>query len=775
MFDREQKGTSYLGKGIAIPHGLPKDRALIHHTDISVVQVPSGVEWNPGQIAYLVIGIAANSDEHMGILSALAEICDDSEAIFRLAHTNSAEEIVHVLTHPSIGTNITEEQINAQVVEVVVPEQNALHLRPATIFSEAALAFTSKIQVWFNGKCADGQSVTSLLKLGVPGGATIRILASGPDAVAALQALRVTVEHELNTSEENKLPILEAEHWEPVSHDRVISGISASNGLAIGPLMCYRSRHLIITDAPQDAMMEKAALQHAVDEVKTQLRLHIDHRGATSKTEASIFRAHLALLNDGELLNKVLQSIGEGHSAAWAWNYVIAQYITELSRIENECLAERAADLKDIGQHVLQLLVGREHHAIPLPKEPSILVADQLLLSDIACLDPKRIIAICTVDGTPTTHVAIITRSLGIPTIVGAGSAVLELPPGTICIADGSTGKLYIEPNEKTLASARKFQVTSENRRNEEYQARYQPAMTLDGHRIKVVANIGKLNEAVAAIEAGAEGIGLMRTEFLFINRETPPSANEQYEAYTTMLRALNGLPLTLRTIDIGGDKMASYISIPKEENPFLGMRGIRLCLQQPEIFLPQLHAIYRASLIGPVRIMFPMITTLEDLRAAKELAESVRQQVGTPPIEIGIMVEVPSVALLASEFTQEVDFFSIGTNDLTQYAFARDRLHAASTQNVDGLHPAVLRMVDIIVRAAQAAGKSVSVCGDIAGHPLGAAIISGLGVAELSMSLPSIAEVKALLRKLRFTDAESLARRALACSTTTEVRQLTA
>jgi multiphosphoryl transfer protein len=231
---------------------------------------------------------------------------------------------------------------------------------------------------------------------------------------------------------------------------------------------------------------------------------------------------------------------------------------------------------------------------------------------------------------------------------------------------------------------------------------------------------------------------------------------------------------LILRTLDIGGDKIASYISLPKEENPFLGVRGIRLCLRQPGIFLPQLRAIYRASTTGPIKIMFPMISILEDLVAAKELAEQVRKELDVPPVEIGIMVEVPSTVLMAAEFAKEVDFFSVGTNDLTQYALAMDRMHAALAKNVDGLHPAILRMIDMTVRAAKGAGKWVGVCGGVAGDPIGAAILTGLGVAELSMSLPSIAAVKATLRKIKLTDAQNLARRALACSTASEVRQLT-
>jgi phosphoenolpyruvate-protein phosphotransferase len=330
-----------------------------------------------------------------------------------------------------------------------------------------------------------------------------------------------------------------------------------------------------------------------------------------------------------------------------------------------------------------------------------------------------------------------------------------------------------VEPSTADLESAREFQKDLQRQREDEYESRYQPAMLTDGHRVEVVANIGKASEAEQAVESGAEGVGLMRTEFLFLERATPPTEQEQFQAYTAMTKALNGLPLIIRTLDIGGDKVVPYLSLPEEENPFLGVRGIRLCLRKPELFLPQLRAIYRASLTGPVKIMFPMIASLEELRAAKEVAEQVRQELDVPPVEIGIMIEVPSAAIMAHEFAQEVDFFSIGTNDLTQYVLAMDRMHPALAKQVDGLHPAVLRLIDLTVRAAEAAGKWVGVCGGVAGDPRGAVILSGLGVTELSMSIPSVAAVKAQMRRVSFKQAKAVAQQALACSTADEVRQL--
>jgi phosphocarrier protein FPr len=310
--------------------------------------------------------------------------------------------------------------------------------------------------------------------------------------------------------------------------------------------------------------------------------------------------------------------------------------------------------------------------------------------------------------------------------------------------------------------------------RNAEFRSRYEPALTLDGHRVEVVANIGKAAEAAQAVNAGGEGVGLLRTEFLFLERDAPPTEEEQFEAYAEMVKALGGLPLIIRTLDIGGDKEVPYLNLPAEDNPFLGVRGVRLCLSRPDLFLPQLRAIYRASKHGPIKIMFPMVSTVEDLTAAQDFAEQARQEVGADPLQTGMMVEVPSAVVLARELAKEVDFFSIGTNDLTQYVLAMDRGHPMLARRADGLHPAVLRLIDQTVQAATAEGKWVGVCGGIAGDPKGAVILVGLGVTELSMSIPSIAAIKARLRNMTLKKAQDVAQQALACRNAAEVHNLT-
>jgi phosphocarrier protein FPr len=354
------------------------------------------------------------------------------------------------------------------------------------------------------------------------------------------------------------------------------------------------------------------------------------------------------------------------------------------------------------------------------------------------------------------------------------GPAVLNLTDDLSSILDGNRGNLYLEPSDADLESAREAQVELQKLRDAEYRTRFEPALMIDGNRVEVVANIGLVSEVEQVVNAGGEGVGLLRTEFLFLERDQPPTEEEQYEAYSAMVKALGGLPLLIRTLDIGGDKEVPYLNLPAEDNPFLGVRGIRLCLSRPDLFIPQLRAIYRASKHGPIKIMFPMVATLEDLTAAQDFAEQARLEVGAESLETGLMIEVPSAVALARELAREADFFSIGTNDLTQYLLAMDRGNPVLARRADGLHPAVLRMIDHTVQAANEGGKWVGVCGGVAGDPKGAIILVGLGVTELSMSIPSIAAIKARLRKITLHQAQELARQALDCRNAAEVRNLT-
>ncbi len=777
MMAREQVANTYLGRGIAIPHGLPKDRDLILRTGISIAQVPDGVQWNPGETVYLVVGIAARSDEHIEVLANLTNVLDDEATIRRLAKTDDPNEILTALTRPRDGATAPAE-VPADFptyADLTIHNPTGLHARPATTFVSVAKEFQSEVRVRLGDKVANGKSLASLLKLGAEGGSVVRVMAQGPDEAAALQALKEAVESGLGEEEEEAAPAPAVTYeWEAEPGGNVVPGIAASPGLAIGPLRYVKRTKIVVAATAKDPQAEKTELKQAIEAARAQLNdLYNEVKERSGAGKASIFLAHAEFLDDPDLRQDVEARIDGGASAGYAWQQAIDARVAELQKVNDPLLAARAVDLGDVGSRVLRVLAHAIEEGPLAPTEPVLLVAEDLTPSDTASLDPAFILGFVTAGGGPTSHSAIIARALGIPAIVAAGPAVLHQPEGAAAILDGNRGNLYVEPSAATLAAAQQARQTFEELREAEKSRCYEPALMIDGYRVEVVANISRASEAEQAVNAGGEGVGLMRTEFLFLERSSPPGEEEQFEAYREMVQALGGLPLIIRTLDIGGDKNVPYLNLPPEENPFLGVRGIRLCLAQPELFRPQLRAIYRAAQYGPVRIMFPMIATLEDLMAAKAVAAEVRWEVGADAVDIGIMVEVPSAVLMADAFAEEVDFFSIGTNDLTQYTLAMDRVHPMLAKQADGLHPAVLRMVDRTVQAATAAGKWVGVCGGIAGDPKGAVILTGLGVTELSVSIPSIAAVKAQIRRLSFAKAKSLAQQALACHTAAEVRAL--
>lgn len=784
MLGREKVANTYLGSGLAIPHGLLKDAALIKRTGIAVVQVPGGIEWNPGETVKLVVGIAAARDDHLGILANLTRILGDDHAMAELVTTTDPDLVVTRLTSPdgippsSLGEAPVLDGYSSG--DVVVALSHGLHARPAAMFVDLAKEFTADIRVRHYDEVANAKAMASLLALGVPSGATITILAKGDDADSAITALVDAVHEGLGDEDESSddLAGLSITAWTPTGDGRAVNGLSASPGIAIGPVFHLTRQQLVVERLGGDVRTEERELTEAIESAKAELReLHASVKERSGASKAAILKAHEAFLEDPDLIDATRRRIHDGESAGWAWRKVIDEHVESVRGIDDPVLAARATDLEDVGNRVLRWLAtsdGTEPATGPdLPDHPVILLADDLTPSDTAAIDPSRVIGFATAVGGPTSHTAIIARALGIPAIVGAGPAVLSPADGAVAVLEGGGGTLWLELTEDDLASAREAQVGVESIRAAEHESRFQPALTTDGARIEVVANVNRENDAEVAVNAGAEGIGLMRTEFMFLGRAEPPDEEEQYGILAGMVEALNGLPLIVRTLDIGGDKNVDYLDLPHEDNSFLGIRGIRLCLERPQLFAPQLRAIYRASKLGPVSIMFPMIARLEDLDAALVHAEAARIEVGADPIDIGIMIEVPSAAVMAPEFARRVQFFSIGTNDLTQYTLAMDRLHPVLAAQADALHPAVLRLIRQVVDAADANGAWVGVCGGIAGEPEGAMILAGLGVKELSMSIPAVAAVKARLRNLSMANLRTLADRALGCSTADEVRGL--
>jgi multiphosphoryl transfer protein len=781
MLGREEVANTYLGNGISIPHGLPKDRDLIKQTGIAVVQVPAGVTWNPGETAQLVVGIAAKSDEHIEVLRRLTHVLGDQEQVARLVQTRDPRDIIEALTgeRPAQAPAAPAVADYPNFFDAVILNKTGLHARPAATFVDLAKRFDADIKVRHGDIVANGKSLISLLQLGAEHGATVRVSAQGSDADAALDTLKNAIAVGLGDEPEEQLPPAPGKNglgWVARDAAATISGVPASGGLAVGPVRQYAQKSVtVVVDQPGgDPASEGDKLQQALNAAQSELdQLHDEVKTRLGSGKAAIFRVHGEFLNDDTLIMQTVALIYQGHSAAWSWQRIIEERVRQMQKLDDPTLAGRAVDLSDVGQRVLHHLVGTVD-AQPLTlTTPAILIADDLTPSDTATLDPDMILGLCTARGGPTSHTAILARGFGLPAVVGTGAEVLEVADGITAILDGDSGKLYLKPSDADVQAAKDLQQQLRQEQDKARAASAAPALTTDGHRVEVSANINRAADAPQALAAGAEGVGLMRTEFLFLARDSVPTEDEQFEAYRDMAQALGDRPLIIRTLDIGGDKEIPYLNLPHEDNAFLGVRGIRLCLVRPDLFIPQLRAIYRATAYGRIHIMFPMISTLEDVERARAIAEQVRQELNAPRVPLGIMVEVPSAAVLADHLAREVDFFSIGTNDLTQYTLAMDRLHPQLARQADALHPAVLRMIAQIVQAANREGKWVGVCGGLAGDLKGAAILTGLGVAELSMSVPSIATVKAHLRSRSFAEMQQLAQQALQCRTAAEVRSL--
>ncbi len=771
IFGREEISNTYLGNGICIPHGLQENRNLILKTGIAVLQIPNGVIWKDDEKAHIIVGIAAKSDEHIEILSQLTNLLMDEEEAKKLATTKDINLILNTL-------NSNEKKEDNEVVEyfetkkeVIFPGTVGFHARPASLFVEEANKYNCEVQIEFNKKVANGKSVASILKLGITGKSTFAIATKGDDENDALEALVNLVNGGMGeeTKEEIKTEIAKREY-----QGEKIEGIPAAPGIAIGPVVVLNEDIIDIKKEGKSSHEERKKLRNALDKAAYDLNqwLHKKHE-TVDKKRMDIFIAHLSLIKDPELQNKALSSIVDGVSAEYSWWEIINAEMKALSSLNDLRLSQRANDIKDIGKRVLRYLDENAVKSTKVDiKEPSILISLDMTPSETSKLDKQKVLAIVTAKGGSTSHTAILARSMGIPSIAGAGEGVLNINSKN-AIADGDSGILVTNPTTNDLDLAKKIREQEDIKKEKEFSKRFAPAVTTDKHRMEVVANIANADGALEAVNNGAEGVGLLRTEFLFLERDSAPNETEQFQAYKKMVQHLNGLPLIIRTLDIGGDKEVSYLNMPKEDNPFLGIRGIRLCLEYKDLFKEQLRAIYQASKYGPIKIMFPMVGLLEEFREASKIAEEVRVEVGASKIDIGMMIEVPSAVLMAEHFIKEADFFSIGTNDLTQYVLSMDRGHQGLAKKADALHPAVLKMIKTTCDAAKKENKWVGVCGNLAANPLAAKILTGLGVKELSVTASSIANIKSEIRKTSLKECKELALKALSLQTSDEVRSL--
>ncbi|MEQ4573324.1 MAG: phosphoenolpyruvate--protein phosphotransferase [Gammaproteobacteria bacterium] len=783
MGRREQLANTFLGHGVAIPHGLGEDRHLVRRDGIAVLQLPEGVEWNPGQTTRLVVGIAAQSDTHITLLRRLTRLIQDDATLQRLFATTDAGEIVAALSGDAAPAAAAAPATDlAERFEWTVAYPSGLHARPATRWAETARGFSARVQVRAGDQAADAKSLVALLQLGLRHGDPVVVSAEGADAPALLAALRkvmdgLVAQEQADAERAAQRKAAPVAGWHPPEAQPAIVGIGASPGLAIGPVHVLAGTNAEIADRPQPLGEGGARLQDALDRTRQQLAaLQDDTQRRLGASDAAIFKAQAELLNDTDLITRTCQLMVEGHGVAWSWHQAVEQIASGLAALGNPVLAGRAADLRDVGRRVLGQLdpAAAGGGLADLPEHPCILLATDLSPSDTANLDTDRVLGLATAQGGPTSHTAILSRTLGLPALVAGGGELLAIANGTPAIIDGNSGRLYLSPTETDLASARAWIAAQQQVREREAAQRAQPAQTTDGHRVDIGANVNLPDQVPLALEQGAEGVGLMRTEFLFLERGSTPGEDEQYQTYRAMAQALDGRPLIVRALDIGGDKQVAHLELPREENPFLGVRGARLLLRRPDLLEPQLRALYRAAKDGArLSIMFPMITSVPELVALRGICERIRAGLDAPQVPVGIMIEVPAAAAQADVLARHADFFSIGTNDLTQYVLAIDRQNPELAAEADSLHPAVLRAIRATVEGARAHGRWVGVCGGLAGDPFGAALLAGLGVDELSMTPNDIPAVKARLRGAALADLQALAGKALDCETAEQVHAL--
>jgi phosphocarrier protein FPr len=660
-----------------------------------------------------------------------------------------------------------------------------LHARPAALFVGVVRDYDAEVRVAKEGGGAPvrATSLTNVVALGARFGDTLVVTASGPQASEALDALRALADEGFGDgiasggAPPTPAPVAQA----PAAAVRaptageVLSGVSASAGVAIGP-----ARHLGRPPGPpperaaEGAKREGERLDEAIATAREAIARDREAvAGRAGDAEAAIFDAHVALLDDEALLEPAREAIADGAAAERAWHDAAEQVAALYRALDEPLLRERATDVLDVGRRVVAAITGDEAAG---PTEPGIVLARELTPAEAAGLDPELVRGIATAHGSATAHAAILARALGLPAAVGLGDALLAIDEGTALLLDGEAGTLQVDPDEDLLREAAERGERLAALRAAARERAHEPGATRDGTRVEVFANLGSAAEAATAVEMGAEGVGLLRTEFLFLDRSQLPDEDEQVETLRQIAVALDGRPLVVRTLDAGADKPLPALPMPPEANPFLGVRGIRLTLERPEILATQLRAILRVAAEHPVKAMLPMVATLGEVRATRALLDEARRATGIDaPLELGIMVEIPAAALTAEHLAKHVDFFSVGTNDLTQYTMAAERGDERLAGLLAGPQPAVLRLVKATVEAAAAHGRWVGVCGELAGDPAAAILLAGLGVTELSMAPALVAEAKAALRAVDLADARAAADAALDAEDADEARRLAA
>lgn len=564
-----------------------------------------------------------------------------------------------------------------------------------------------------------------------------------------------------------------------------LKGISASRGIVIGQALLLSG---FAVDEGQRRQIEAREVEPEIERLakavlstREQL-LDLKRRVAVEigQKQAEIFNAHLLFLDDPTFVVETQETVRKKRICAeWAVHEYVDRYARMLEAVGDGLMRERQGDIHDVGRRLIQNLRGGSMAPLAESSDKRILVARDLSPSETAQLNLEKVLAFATDQGGPTSHTAIIARTMDLPAVVGLEQATLHVKNGDTLVLDGGAGVLVIDPDKETLAQYRLKQKEFQAKEKELKLIARLPAITKDGRTLKLFGNIELPEEAKATAAKGAEGVGLFRTEFLFLNRHNLPTEEEQFEAYRLALRLSHPHPVTIRTLDLGGDKFVAHLGLSTEMNPFLGLRAIRLCLAHPYVFKVQLRAILRASHFGKVRIMYPLVSGLEELRQANQILEETKRDLARRAIpydvsvEVGAMIEVPSAAITADLLAQEADFFSIGTNDLIQYTMAVDRGNERIAYLYDPLHPAILRTIQAVVKAAAKAKIRLSLCGEMGGDPLFSIVLVGLGMRELSMSAGSIPGVKKVLRSISYREVRLLVGQAMKLSTGAEIRAL--
>jgi len=560
-----------------------------------------------------------------------------------------------------------------------------------------------------------------------------------------------------------------------------ISGIPASYGIAIGPAFLFDRDEIVIeTYSIKDPAAEWKRFEEAREKTHHQLdEAYQKTKDDCGEEAAEIFNAQKLMLEDPELIKSVKTRVeNELTNIESALNETAESYAQQLEAIEDEYLSARALDIRDVSSRLLRNLLGLVDSPAAGLKTLSIIVSQDLTPSDTVLLNKDFVLGFCTAEGGSTSHTAILARGLGIPAVVGAGTAVEQITNGDELVIDGDAGIIVINPEKRQVKEFSKRQKNFQKIQAEAEAITHQPAITTDGHQVEVVANIGNVDGVQAALDAGAEGVGLLRSEFLYLERSSLPSEEEQYQKYKTIADTFGDKPVILRTLDVGGDKDIPYINMPPEVNPFLGVRAIRLCLSRPELFKPQLRAALRAGCGNNLKLMFPMVATVDDVIKSREVLEECRVELKkegfdvADEMDIGIMIEIPSAAIMADQLSEVVDFFSIGTNDLSQYTLAADRTNAQVAPIASGFQPAVFRLIKWVIDAAHSNGKWVGLCGEMAGEMLAIPILLGLGLDEFSMNPPAIPFAKQLIRSISFEHAQLVAQTALNLRNDNEIRE---